>query len=144
MSKFFPQWITADAILRDMIAPKLGGYFSSDGSNVICSLLPNDAIYLVPPEDRERFSEIVGDFSAWAAEALDLEECFGRRLYSAISDSLFWAMAADVDARIAKFNSDNHISFQEKFLEMMGVSLVIRSIRFEVVCDERKKKASDE
>lgn len=128
MSEKFPGWITADTVLRKMIAPKLGAYVSTEGSEITVSFLPEDVIALVPPEDRACFLQAYQEFAAWAFSALELEPYFKSRFYCAICNELLSAISAEIELRIKVFSQDHIIGFSGEFLSRMGVGLISEPI----------------
>lgn len=122
LNQQFPQWITANAIIRGQILPLFGVYVSFEDSQARIAFFPEDAVTWVPPEDVEKFMDIYNSFAAWAHGALSLGAALEPFLYSAAcTDQTAAAISETVRARIEAYESAGNTPLRAKFLEMMGV-----------------------
>ena len=76
MNYQFPQWLTADIIIPDVIMKdfSLRVWPSEDFRSTNVDFIPKDALALIPPEDREKFIGVYLAFSTWALRELRLGE----------------------------------------------------------------------
>lgn len=129
MSEYFPCWIGADSIIRSMIAPELGAYFSRvpyGSGSVDFSFLPSSIILLVPEEDRELFAQKCYDFYQWAFQELQLGQYFEGKLYQFLNTALIHEMSCEVERRIKEYDERDLLGFKGRFLSEMGVNPLLR------------------
>lgn len=121
MSKYFPQWMTADIILSKMIAPKIGVYVR-DGSNCVeLSFLPQDVFLLVPPEDQSQFQECYMFFAKWVMAELKLEELLERYIGCVLDPSVKFEIEHKISTKMEQYNDEHSLTIGQKFLDIMGV-----------------------
>lgn len=121
MSKYFPQWMTADIILSKMIAPKIGAYVR-DGSNCVeLSFLPQDVFLLVPPEDQSQFQECYMIFAKWVMAELKLEELLERYIGCVLDPSVKFEIEHEISTKMEQYNDEHSLTIGQKFLDIMGV-----------------------
>lgn len=68
----FPNWITANTILPMLVEKYCEVFIEGEYSDINIGFLNADAIYLVPPEDREKFDQIYSEFAAFIHKELDM------------------------------------------------------------------------
>lgn len=144
MNEFFPMWITADAILRGEIAPRLGVYVSANVPNrsISISYLPTDILFLVPEEDVVTFVRQYNRFNLWANDVLGVRQLLEPMFYSPICAETLAEIENRIKNRIKEYDSDSEFSFQTKFLEFMGISPICHYISFTLEYDaDALKKA---
>lgn len=121
----FPQWITANAIIRGQILPLFGVHVGFEDTQAKITFLPEDAVTWVPPEDVEKFVEIYNAFAAWVFDALSLGPVLESFLYSACNDQTATTISEAITERIEAYESAGNVPLRTKFLEMMGVQVPI-------------------
>jgi hypothetical protein len=71
MSKNFPHWLTADIILPQLVERYCRLAIESNENDVNIGLLDPEIIWLVPPEDREKFQQIYIEFASLMMQLLE-------------------------------------------------------------------------
>lgn len=136
VNEHFPNWVTSNVIIEKMIAPKLGGYLSFEGSHAKFLFLPENVETFVPPEDIGQFNARYGAFATWAFAELGLEQYFESVLYSAITPALPEAVGAEVRKRILDYDSAHRWpTFEGQFLRHMGVPISVCECAIEIEKD---------
>lgn len=126
---YFPTWKEANMCISK-IAKSIRPYITigDDSGTVVLSFLPqNVKLEQVPPDVINQLDSRYGAFSEWATEKLDIETLTEEYLGKQINDERTKALLEnDINRKMAELEIKMDFTFQDYFLQYMGVIIPFR------------------
>lgn len=142
INSIFPDWHTANIILAEIIDKHVNVHVAvdtkKDPTAVVVWLLDQNALYLIPEEDRKRFIAIFREFTNNLFEEINIKEKFSRLPVSQVS---FNSIKSDIKKAIANWEYQNNTTLQTELRKIFLLqSNIINSVNITFQHDTRTDK----